>query len=368
MATFGNDSFDRNIIGCCGDAQVKTDIQLQIMAVVMLIIIIISFTGNSLVILSICNFHCLKVISNLLICSLAISDLFSPFIRLLPISISIMTSRWVFGCTWCSISAAMGNAFNASSILHLLFITIERYFQIRHPLKHRRWFTKYRLTSIIVFIWTFSFLHAFTPYVTKIVSFRFNKNIFFCEPYLGKKPSLSIVLLSLYFIVPLFFMLFVYLKIFSTASVQIRNISINSVDDQHAKKKKISRQKMKTAQTICVVVGVFFLLLFPYFSVTIVKAYSPHLVAPWIERTALCCAYANSCCNWIVYSVMNKTMRSCMLKLIKFKTKPYHRKSESTVGLKTHNENPTIIEPVQPVKRKPKLSVRFLEVDPGKNA
>ena len=56
------------------------------------------------------------------------------------------------------------------------------------------------------------------------------------------------------------------------------------------------------------------------------------------------------------------------MKLLKIKRKPSYKRSESTLGLKTHIEKTTVIEPSRvEEERKPKLSVRFLEVNPGKN-
>ena len=188
---------------------------------------------------------------------------------------------------------------------------------------------------------------ALLPYLSQTINVIFNENLLNCEIYLAPNPHLSLVLLGIYFLIPLLLMICVYTQIFRAALKQTRKMSFNSVDAKIVKRKKAMKQNWKAIKIVFVVVGMFFLLWSPHFVVTAIKAYHPYILPYWIERFSLCCAYSNSCCNWVVYSVMNINIRSAYLKLLRIKNKNASRRNEfrmrsSKVGPASVNMVPAV--------------------------
>ena len=99
-----------NMYGCNGEINQPHTQRLEsiIMAIAMLVIVVISAFGNSLIIFAVCTFENLRELTYALLCSLAISDLLAPIARMLFIAISNFNGRWIFGCKWCSISLTVG--------------------------------------------------------------------------------------------------------------------------------------------------------------------------------------------------------------------------------------------------------------------
>ena len=344
MNAFGNiTNISNPMYGCNGEVnQTTAGAESIVMAVSMFVIIILSMFGNSLVILAIYNFRILREVTYALLCSLAISDFLSPIFRLLPIGIANVRERWTLGCKWCSISSAIGVLFCSSSIVHLCFITVERFVLIHYPLRHGRWLTKRNLIIMISFIWILSLAMALLPYLASTVELTFNRNIMHCEFILIKHPHLSLVMFGVYFGIPLLLMVVVYSQIFNAAIVQTRKMTFNSVGDRHLKRKNIFKQDWKALKVVFVVVGMFLFLWSPYFVVSAIKAYSPRILPYWVSRFALCCAYINSCCNWIVYSVMNRNVRSAFLKLLHIDNTKASKRNDfrlRTIGVTTDNHS-----------------------------
>merc|ERR1712183_189152 len=96
-----------------------------------------------------------------------------------------------------------------------------------------------------------------------------------CEVYLVPNPHLSLLMLGLYFGLPLLLMIFVYSHITYAAIKQTRQMSFNSVGDRIVKRRKIFMQDWKVLKIVFTVVGMFILLWSPYFVVNTIKAYFP---------------------------------------------------------------------------------------------
>lgn len=312
--------------------------------IALFVIIMISLFGNTLVMLAVYNFSTLRDASYILLFSLSVTDILSPLSRLLPIGISEIANRWIFGCTWCKISCASGTFFCASSIIHLSFISIERFLYIEHPLKHSNWLTRHVLITTITFMWILSLIMAILPYCVGTIEFIFNKDILACEVYLYKNPSLSLLKLAIYFGVPLSLMIAVYTQVFRVASEQANKIVINSIGNRKIKKRKLMRQYWKAGKTVFVVIGAFFLLWSPYFISCSIKSYIPFILPYWFERLALACAYGNSGCNWIIYCIMNQKMRLSFFKLFrimnsKLSTAVFQWRNRKVTDVPTVNNN-----------------------------
>ena len=121
------------------------------------------------------------------------------------------------------------------------------------------------------------------------------------------------------------------------------------------KKKEFANQEWKTAKMVMMVIGLFFLLWLPYFSVMAIKSYHPKLLSPWVERWSVVCAYLNSCANFVVYSIMNKNLRSAFKELL-----PCF--NEGVIQKVTRTLSATVKMPVRVQKDKDGSIIRNMEL------
>lgn len=287
---------------------------------VILLIVITALFGNSLVCIAVYKFTKLRTVTNALLCSLAVTDLLTPIIRLLSMAVVTIKGKWVFGCEWCKISSNLGVFLCSSSIIHLCVVSVERYLIIKHPLTYNRWASKRNFILLVIFIWSLSIIMSILPYLN-VVKLTFEKELLDCTIYMLHSPTMALLLALMYFASPFLIMILVYYRIYDAVQKQIKSIASSSLGNKVEKKKQKIKKEWKAVKTVIVVIGLFFILWLPYFCVNAIHAFYPSVIAGWVKRLVFYLAYSNSCVNWIVYSVLNKPLRYSFKKLLRLTPK-----------------------------------------------
>lgn len=317
------------IFGCNGEVRGTIAIgESYAYAVFLIFELLLSVFGNALVCAAIIRFSHLQTLTNTFIFSLGVTDLLTPFVRVLFIAVAMLRLEWIFGCSWCQLSSILGVFLCASSIMHLCAISIERFVVIRWPLRQHLYITKNRVIFVLVNIWTVSLLVSLFPYFG-IVELTFNAELLDCEIYWMENPKMAVLLACVFFFLPFLLMSIAYYFIFLEVKTQTRKISalqVSMPNPEPADRKstatsrlsvtRILRDELKAVKIIIVVVGLFFVLWLPFFAVTSIRAYQPEIVSGAVQRFAFATAYSNSSCNWIVYSIMNKDLRKAFKRML----------------------------------------------------
>ena len=315
--------------GCDGGVRsVAAKAESYAYAIFLLLQLLLSVFGNTLVCAAIIRFSHLQTLTNSFIFSLGITDLLTPFVRVLFIAVSMLRLEWIFGCFWCQLSSVLGVFLCASSIMHLCAISIERFVVIRWPLRQHLLITKKRVVAVLINIWIASLLCSLFPYFG-IVKMTFNTELLDCEIYWMESPEMAVLLACVFFFFPFLLMSITYYFIFLEVKTQTRKISalqVSQPDFAQARRKstaisrlritRILREELKAVKVIVVVIGLFFVLWVPIFAVTSIRAYRPDTVSGPVQRLAFAMAYSNSSCNWIIYSIMNKELRKAFKKML----------------------------------------------------
>ena len=277
---------------------------------------ILTLLGNSLVCLAVWRFRNLRSLTNYLVCSLAGADLLVPLLRVIYINISVFSGEWLFGETWCSISSMCGVLLCGASILHLCAISIERLIAIKWPLSYDIKVTPKRIVISLIYIWLQSVVLAILP-ALGLAEHRFNPVMSECEIHWLKDPTLTILLIVFYFFIPVTIMIAAYAVIFKEVRRNSRRISTIEYAGAKSARNKVKRE-MKAVKTLAVVVGVFFIMWMPYFVTTMIRAFKGDSAIPdAIQRTVITLAYGNSCCNFVIYALMNSQLRNAFYQVLK---------------------------------------------------
>lgn len=102
-------------------------------------ILVLSFVGNTMVIIIICRFkHMKRMAGNLFIVNLALCDLLTPLISI-PLEMALVENdnTWVLGSALCKLLPPAATFFTTSSSLTLAAISLDRYRTLMHPFKRR---------------------------------------------------------------------------------------------------------------------------------------------------------------------------------------------------------------------------------------
>ncbi|XP_067619830.1 octopamine receptor Oamb isoform X1 [Eurosta solidaginis] len=132
---------------------------------VLLFIILLVISGNSLVIAAVFCSNKLRSVTNYFIVNLAVADLLVG-LAVLPFSATWEVFKvWIFGDIWCRIWLAVDVWMCTASILNLCAISLDRYVAVTRPVTYPNIMSTKRAKVLIAGIWVLSFVICFPPLV-----------------------------------------------------------------------------------------------------------------------------------------------------------------------------------------------------------
>ncbi|XP_067299922.1 5-hydroxytryptamine receptor 2A [Pseudorasbora parva] len=142
---------------CNGEMSKEELVQKNWAALLILIAVIVTVTGNILVIMAVNLERKLQNATNYFLMSLAVADM---LLGLLVMPVSMVTI--VYGYSWplaaslCPMWIYLDVLFSTASIMHLCAISLDRYVAIRNPIRHNRSNSRSRARAKITAVWTIS--------------------------------------------------------------------------------------------------------------------------------------------------------------------------------------------------------------------
>nr|XP_046198259.1 trace amine-associated receptor 13c-like [Oncorhynchus gorbuscha] len=228
---------------------------------------------NILVIISISHFKQLHTPTNLLILSLAVSDLLVGLIVIPVMTVAIMESCWGFGEYFCEFNIYIDFLCASLSLGNLVLISIDRYVAVCDPLLYHSKITTTRMMCCISITWCCCIIYdagIIKNFVNVQVPSRCLKECFIVEGITW----VNIIDLLITMVVPCSIIITLYLKIFVVARSQARKVfSKEAVSVSGVKTVQASKSERKAAKTLSIVVVNYFicwipsLFVFSFFSI-----------------------------------------------------------------------------------------------------
>ena len=297
-----------------------------LVAAVLSLIIILTIGGNVLVVLSPIVSKRLRTVTYTFLVSLASADLLLG-ITVLPWSaIYTISAEWPFSVIFCNIYVSCDVMFCTSSILHLLVISLERYFAITRPYAYQRKMNHKKAWIAIVVVWVVSVGVSFLPlhlgWNTADGSVQNYDHPSQCVLTWNMAYALFDGILLFYF--PLVLMLFVYARIVIIAYHQAKSIksmmvvpapSITRGTNAQEKHENANNNhkgvvdEHKAVKIIAVVMGSFVVCWVPYFTMFTFGPLFKWNISDLFYLIVLWLGYFNSLINPLVYACMNREFR-----------------------------------------------------------
>ncbi|XP_060723192.1 5-hydroxytryptamine receptor 2A [Tachysurus vachellii] len=132
-------------------------VQKNWLALLILLAIVVTVTGNILVIMAVSLERKLQNATNYFLMSLAITDMLLGLLVMPVAMVTILYNyTWPFPSALCPIWIYLDVLFSTASIMHLCAISLDRYVAIRNPIQHNRTNSRTRARVKITAAWTIS--------------------------------------------------------------------------------------------------------------------------------------------------------------------------------------------------------------------
>ncbi|XP_076461247.1 5-hydroxytryptamine receptor 1A-like [Babylonia areolata] len=183
-----------------------------VVAVILGVLILCTIIGNSLVCLSVGLVKRLQTPSNLLIVSLAVADLLVALL-VMPLGVTLqINGAWVLGPNVCDFWTTTDVLLCTASILNLCIISVDRYLVITRPFQYAMKRTPKRMAAMITAVWLVSAIVSIPP----VFGWKSPHQPFDCV--ISQAIGYQIYATFCAFYLPLFVMIFVYVKIWLVSS------------------------------------------------------------------------------------------------------------------------------------------------------
>ncbi|XP_077989297.1 substance-P receptor-like [Glandiceps talaboti] len=271
--------------------------------VTQLVIGIIGFIGNSGICIVVPSIKFLRTKSNYFIASLAFADCLasvSTIIKIVviryPIPSNVMRSLY---CKFI-LSDFLFWTTVTSSVLHLLVITIERYFAIVYPFRYQLHFTTPKAFVLIVISWLIAFLaNTFAPIIYEFVG----DSCVMVWPSLAYMQFSGVAIFLTTYFVPILLTCYAYNAMFK----QINVVNATSQIPVDVEKVRARRNLLKM---LSVVVAAFFICWTPnqwiFFAA---NCGAPIDFESWYYEGSALFAITNSCINPFIYAFRSRQFR-----------------------------------------------------------
>nr|XP_049584731.1 trace amine-associated receptor 13c-like [Syngnathus scovelli] len=253
---------------------------------------------NLLVVVAISHFRRLHTPTNLLLLSLAVSDLLVGLL-VWPGEIYTSAGCWALGDVACLAYHCVAFTATSASVGHMVLISVERYVAICRPLRYNLTVTLRRVQGCVCLCWLLSVLH--TGVLLRAQLARPQKT----SPCYGQclievdlEAGLQDLLLT--FVLPLGIIVALYSCVFAAALSQARFAARSRVACSKARPSGAKKSELKAARTLGVLVLVFLMCFCPFYIYSLAGGLSFSSSA---AQYLLYLFDFNSCANPLIYAL-----------------------------------------------------------------
>ncbi|KAK9956874.1 hypothetical protein ABG768_014581 [Culter alburnus] len=269
--------------------------------------------GNLLVIISVSHFKQLHTPANILILSLAVSDLLVG-VFVMPLYLSgLIESCWISGPVMCSFLKFADFQATSVSVHTVTLIAVDRFLALSYPFFYSEKISPTVICIATLFNWLFSLLYNFTLLFI-------NGNFTVVCPgecvYFVDEVS-SLIDLLVVFLMPCTLIIILYTHVFVIAKKHATAIRALQVHNSTSKNRVSDKSERKAAILLGILVFVFLLCLLPYYICSLVVSYNADVFL--VRDVAVIFFFLNSTINPIIYALFYPWFQKSLKLIFTFK-------------------------------------------------
>uniref|UniRef100_UPI003AAA466A trace amine-associated receptor 13c-like n=1 Tax=Centroberyx gerrardi TaxID=166262 RepID=UPI003AAA466A len=268
---------------------------------------------NLLVIISISHFRQLQTPTNLLLLSLAVSDLLVGL--LMPAEIFLKGACWFLGDFMCAMSQYSITIITSASAGNMVLISVDRYVAICDPLRYPTKITQRRVKVFLCLCWVCSVFYSGLLLQDHLGQpGRYNSCYGECVLVINYIAGTVEVVVT--FIAPITVIIVLYMRVFVVAVSQARAMRSHTVAVTLQRSVTVTAKKSerKAARTLGIVVVVFLICFCPYYCVSLTS--QDILTSVSFEAFVVCLFYVNSCLNPVIYAFFYPWFRKSVKRIV----------------------------------------------------
>ena len=302
------------------DALNSRSLLLTIVEVCSLVILnVLSLTGNILVCISVYKNYRLRTTTNLYITALAVSDLISA-VFVMPLVVGVLiTSDWVFGRVICDLHASFGGFVIYISPVTMGLTAFNRYMRIcKSEQQYKKIFSPWKSRNWLFCIWIFIACYSAVPKLVGLQDFVFVPGYAMCAPVhlseAGRMIHYAIVL-CLFLLTPLATTIFSYIKV--AKMIQQHNADASSTIERSGRNARLTAREIKLSKSLFAVVFAFMICWIPFWLIVVLRRF--RLIASMPRNVELLCMfflYFSNTINPFIYAGMNPLFKREFRKML----------------------------------------------------
>ncbi|XP_051732301.1 trace amine-associated receptor 13c-like [Ctenopharyngodon idella] len=276
---------------------------------------LLTVCGNLLVIISVSHFKQLHTPANILILSLAVSDLLVG-VFLMPLYLSwLIESCWIPGPVMCLFFKLMTCQVTSVSVHTVTLIAVDRFLALSYPFVYSEKISPTVICIATLCNWLFSLFYNFT-----LLFINGNFTDVTCP---GECVSIidevsSIIDLLVVFLVPCTLIIILYTHVFVIVKKHVTAIRALQVHNSTSKNRVSDKSERKAAILLGILVFVFLLCLLPFYICYLVIPYDRTDLFYVIDLSAII-FYLNSTINPIIYALFYPWFQKSLKLIFTFK-------------------------------------------------
>ncbi|XP_035994800.1 trace amine-associated receptor 13c-like [Fundulus heteroclitus] len=280
--------------------------EVVLVQIILSVISLITVALNLLVIISVSHFRELHTPTNILLLSLAVSDLLVGFISM-PGEIYRNTSCWFLGDNICFLYIYLCFIITAASVGDMVLISIDRYVAICDPLHYQTRVTGRRVKVCICLCWLCSIVYCIIFVKDDLIQTGRN-NSCYGECVTAVDFITATFDLFITFIAPITIIIVLYMRVFVVAVSQARAMrtQVTAVKLPLSVTTTADKSELKAARTLGVLVLFFLLCFCPYYCLSLA---GEDLFSSTTAFAVYYLFFFNSCINPMIYALFYPWIR-----------------------------------------------------------
>lgn len=293
---------------------------LKIIEVSSLVILnVLSLTGNTLVCISVYKNVRLRTTTNLYIIALAVSDLLSA-VFVMPLGTAVLIAgEWKFGVIICQLHAFFSLFVIYVSPVTMGLTAVNRYVRMcKSNEQYKKLFSAAKSRTLLAVVWTFVACYTLIPRLAGLQAYEFVPGYAQCSiahlSEAGKMIHYGIVL-TLFFLLPLISTVVSYIKV--AKMIRQHKMGASLTIQGRERSSSISAHEIKVSKSLFTVVFAFMICWIPFWVIVILRRF--RIVTKMPRNVELLCMfllYFSNTINPFIYAGMNHLFKREFRKIL----------------------------------------------------